>query len=355
MMCQGPCLAVPKKKGQDAKLLLSDLGLLDKRLLVASDSDRVFWPLVRDVSEDERLVLEDRLGSFQLVYREFKPSKKRPKSILEELGGTLSPEQLALLPHSFDAVGDIAVLEIPDELLDQRFLVGEAVLRVHKNIRVVLAKAGKVDGVNRVRRFTHLAGEKRTTTLHRENDCVFRVDLASVYFSPRLVTEHARVARQIRPGEIVVDLFAGVGPFSIQIAKVVDARVYSIDINEVAVEFLKQNIHLNKVDDRVFPFSGDARQIVKDKLYSSADRVIMNLPGGAESFIDVACHAMKAEGGIIHYYQFASEPDIFDEAIDTLIRGVEANSRKIVKILHRRKVRPSAPREWQIVVDAQIR
>lgn len=81
----------------------------------------------------------------------------------------------------------------------------------------------------------------------------------------------------------------------------------------------------------------------------------MNLPGGAESFIDVACHAMKAEGGIIHYYQFASEPDIFDEAIDTLIRGVEANSRKIVKILHRRKVRPSAPREWQIVVDAQIR
>lgn len=354
-MWRGPCLTVPKKRGQDAKLLLSELRLLDKEMLVSSNSERVFWPLVRDVSEDERLILEDRLGSFELVYREVKPGTKRPKSIFEELEGVLSSDQLALLPHSFDIVGDIAVLEIPDELSDQKLLVAEAVLHVHKNIKVVLAKAGKVDGVTRVRRFTHLAGENRTNTLHRENNCVFRVDLASVYFSPRLVTEHARVASQVNPGEVVMDLFAGVGPFSIQIAKRVDSQVYAIDINDVAVNLLKQNIHLNKVDDRVFPILGDARKVVKDRLHSRADRVIMNLPSEAESFIDVACHAIKIEGGIIHYYQFAPEPDITDDAVDTLTKGVEENSRKIVKILGSRKVRPSAPREWQIVVDAKIR
>jgi tRNA (guanine37-N1)-methyltransferase len=355
LVYRAPCLAVPKRRGQDAKLLLSKLGLLDTRMLVSSDSERVFWPLVRDVSDDERLMLEERLGHFELLYREVKPSRKRPKSIFEELDGVLSSDQLALLPHSFDIVGDIAVLEIPDELSDQRLLLGEAVLRVHKNIKVVLAKAGKVEGVTRLRRFTHLAGQNRTTTLHRENNCVFRVDLASVYFSPRLVTEHARVARQVAPGEVVVDLFAGVGPFSIQIAKIVDAQVYAIDINEVAVDLLKQNVHLNKVDGRVLPILGDARKIVEERLHSRADRVIMNLPGEAESYIDVACRAIKNEGGIIHYYQFASELDITDEVVDNLVKGVEANSREIVKILGSRKVRPSAPREWQIVVDAKIR
>nr|MDO8081510.1 class I SAM-dependent methyltransferase family protein [Candidatus Freyarchaeota archaeon] len=350
-----PCLVISKERGQDAKLLLSELNLLDDRMRVSSDSQKIFWPLVREVSEDERLMLEGRLGDFELLYAEVEPRSGRSKSIFEELEGKLSPSQLASLPHSYDIVGDIAVLEIPPELSDQQFLVGESVLRVHKNIKVVLAKAGKVDGVARVRRFTHLAGENRTTTLHRENDCVFRLDLASVYFSPRLVTEHARVARQVLPGEVVVDLFAGVGPFSILIAKRVDARVYAIDINESAVELLKQNIHLNKVDGRVFPIMGDARRVVDGKLYSQADRVIMNLPAEAENFIDVACRAIKPEGGTIHYYQFSPSPDIMEEAVDALVRGVEANSRRVVKILERRRVRPSAPREWQVVVDAQIR
>lgn len=346
---------VQKRRGQEARILLSELNLLDNRMRVLTDSEKIFWPLVREISDDERLMLQDRLGDFELVYAKIESRNKRPKSILEELEEKLTPSQLSALPHSFDIVGDIAVLEIPDELFDQRFLVGEAVLRVHKNIKVVLAKAGKIDGVARIRRFTHLAGENRTTTLHRENNCVFRVDLASAYFSPRLVTEHARVAHQVAPREVVVDLFAGVGPFSIQIAKKVDALIYAIDINKTAVDLLKLNIHLNKVDGRVIPILGDARKIVEERLFSKADRVIMNLPGSAESFIDVACRAIKAGGGIIHYYQFSSSPEAMDEAVNTLEKGVEANSRKVNKLLECKKVRPSAPREWQIVVDAKIR
>lgn len=350
-----PCLVVSKKRGQNAKLLLSELNLLDDKMRVSSNSEKIFWPLVREVSEEERILLKGKLGDFELLYAEVEPRNGRSRNIFEELEGKLSPSQLASLPHSYDMVGDIAVLEIPLELSDQKFLVGEAILRVHKNIKVVLAKAGKVDGVNRIRSFTHLAGENRTTTLHRENDSVFRVDLASAYFSPRLVTEHARVASQVSPGEIVIDLFAGVGPFSIQIAKRVDVQVYAIDINRTAIELLKQNIRLNKVDGKVFPILGDARKIVDEKLHSQADRVIMNLPGEAEKFIDVACLAVKPEGGIIHYYQFSPSPNFTDETVNTLVKGVEANSRKVTKILAHRRVRPSAPREWQVVVDAQIK
>jgi tRNA (guanine37-N1)-methyltransferase len=349
-----PCLVISKKRAQEAKIVLSELGLLDNRMRVSSDSGNIFWPLVREISESERSILESRLGVFELAYTEPKLRMKRPKSILEELYEKLSPSQLASLPHSYDVVGDIAVLEIPQELSDKGSLIGNAVLNVHKNVRVVLAKAGRVNGVTRVRKFIHLAGENRTTTLHRENGCVFRVDLSSAYFSPRLVTEHARVARQVSPGEVVVDLFAGVGPFSIQIAKRVDAHVYAIDINESAVELLKHNIHLNKVEGRVFPILGDARKVVEERLSSKADRVIMNLPGEAENYIDVACRAIKSGGGIIHYYQFSTSESA-DEAIESLNRGVEASSRNVVKILGSRKVRPSAPREWQVVVDAQIK
>lgn len=350
-----PCLVVSKNRGQDAKLLLSELNILDNNIRVSINSEKIFWPLLRELTENERTILKDKLGDFEQLYTELEPRIGVPKSILEALEGKLSPSQLASLPHSYDIIGDIAVLEIPPELSEQKFLIGEAVLNVHKNIKVVLAKAGKVDGVTRIRKFIHLAGENRTTTMHKENDCVFRVDLASVYFSPRLVTEHARVASQVLSGETVIDLFAGIGPFSIQIAKRVDARIYAIDINEAAIDLLNQNIRLNKVEGKVFPILGDARKIVNEKLHSQADRVIMNLPGEAENFIDVACQAIKPEGGIIHYYTFSPTPNIKDETIKTLNRVVESNSRKLIKILTHRKVRPSAPREWQIVIDVQIK
>jgi tRNA (guanine37-N1)-methyltransferase len=180
------------------------------------------------------------------------------------------------------------------------------------------------------------------------------VDLSKAYFSPRLSYEHNRVASLVKDGETVIDMFAGVGPFSILIAKTHNVKVYAIDVNPHAVEFLKKNIRLNRVEDKVHPILGDAKQVVEEKLVAVADRVIMNLPEKAIEFVDVACKAIKPTGGIIHFYTFISASDSFENMKLKFIDSVEKCGRKVEEILFSRTVRATAPHEWQAVIDAKI-
>jgi tRNA (guanine37-N1)-methyltransferase len=181
------------------------------------------------------------------------------------------------------------------------------------------------------------------------------VDLSKVYFSPRLSHEHDRVASQVREGETVVDMFAGVGPFSILIAKKCrNVRVYSIDVNPDAVRYLEKNIAVNGVEKRVVPFLGDARQIVEERLTGVADRVIMNLPERALEYVDVACKTIKTGGGIVHYYEFTDEPAPSDAAKNRLIEVVKQTGRNVREILLARTVRVTAPYTWQVAVDGEV-
>jgi tRNA (guanine37-N1)-methyltransferase len=219
----------------------------------------------------------------------------------------------------------------------------------------VLGKAGAVSGTYRLREFEVIAGERRTATVHKEFGCEYYVDVAKAYFSPRLSHEHKRVAELVQKGETIVDLFAGVGPFAILIAKIVEAvKVYAVDINPDAVEFLKRNIRLNRVEKQVFPILGDARQVVDDKLSGVADRVIMNLPEKAEEFVDVACKATKPKGGTIHYYGFVRVPDSLEDMKLRFSRAVEKAGRKVERFLLVKTVRETAPYEWQVVLDDAI-
>jgi len=235
--------------------------------------------------------------------------RQREKTLTEVLADELSPHLLASLPRALDVVGDIAIIEIPIELDAHKTAVGRAVLATHRNVRVVLAKAGKVSGTYRLREFEFIAGEHRTVTVYKEHGCIYEVDVAKAYFSPRLGTEHQRVAAMVGEGEVVVDLFAGLGPFAVPIAKrQPTAKIYAIDINADAVELLKKNARLNRVEARVFPIVGDAREVINKKLADVADRVIMNLPETASEFVDVACKAVKPEGGVVHFYGFIRMP-----------------------------------------------
>ena len=191
--------------------------------------------------------------------------------------------------------------------------------------------------------------------MYTEYGCVYHVDVAKAYFSPRLSTEHNRVASAVKTGETVVDLFAGVGPFVIPIAKKhKDVRVYAVDVNPDAVAYLKRNVAVNRAEKHVVPLLGDARQTVKEQLSGKADRVIMNLPETSLEFVDVACDALKPEGGIIHYYGFVKASDPLETAQVQLTKAVNRNNRKIKKILLAKTVREVAPYTWQVVVDAKI-
>ena len=262
---------------------------------------------------------------------------------------------LASLPQALDVIGDIAIIEIPPELKPYEKLIGEAILKTHKNIKTVLAKAGAISGTYRLREFNFIAGEHKTQTVHREFGCQYHVDVAKAYFSPRLSHEHMRVASLVQPGETVVDLFAGVGPFSVLIGKKnPKVRVYAVDINPEAVELLKVNVRVNRVENRVFPILGDARQITATKLKGSADRVIMNLPETAIDFVDAACQAIKPQGGIIHFYAFVRSPDSIENQKLRFSEAVERAGRKVEAFLYAKSIRETAPYESQIVLDAKI-
>jgi tRNA (guanine37-N1)-methyltransferase len=351
------CLKVPKTLGEKTLAEANKLGLTDKSLQIQKDeTDFLCIPLNRDPNEEELGLLKAQVPEVELETRVFAEKKQPEKNLAEILEDELPPHLLASLPRALDVVGDIAIIEIPPELEAHKNAVGEAILKTHRNVRVVLAKAGAVSGTYRLRDFDFIAGEHRTSTLYKEYGCSYYVNVAKAYFSPRLSHEHQRVAALVGTDETVVDLFAGVGPFAVLIARnSKDAKVYALDINPEAIDLLKKNARLNRVENRVYPIVGEARQVVNEKLSGLADRVIMNLPETASEFIDVACKATKPSGGVVHFYGFIRLPETLEDLKRRFSEAVEKSGRKVVAFQYAKTVRATAPYEYQAVLDAEIR
>jgi tRNA (guanine37-N1)-methyltransferase len=348
------CLKVPKSLGEQAIRLVREFNLFNSKLKIQQIEDCLCIPLTADPSP---AVLNKfkKLLNFEISVHAFAEREKRHLVPLDFLANKLPSNLLASVPRAIDFVGDIAIVEIPPELGDHKKIVGEAILKAHKQTSTVLAKSGAVEGVYRIRDFGVIAGVKKTVTVYKEYGCVYRVDVAKAYFSPRLSTEHNRVASQVTEGETVVDLFAGVGPFAILIAKKhKNVRVYAVDVNPDAVSLLKRNVAVNRVEKQVVSVLGDARQVVRGQLSGKADRVIMNLPETALEFVDVACEALKPEGGIMHYYGFVKASDPLEAAKVRLTKAVSQNNRQVKNFLLAKTVREVAPYTWQVVVDAEI-
>ena len=349
------CIKVAKINGEKTLILASKLGVIDRKLEIQKNKTHIYIPLLRQPTEKELLMLKAQVPDFQLATNVFTKKKQQRKSLAQVLEDRLPPHLLASLPRALDIVGDIAIIEIPPELKAHERLIGEAILTVHNNVRTVLAKAGAVSGTYRLREFEVIAGENKTATIHKEYGCKYHVDIAKAYFSPRLSQEHNRVAALVQKGETVVDLFAGVGPFSVLIAKNnAEAKVYAVDMNPDAIKLLERNIRLNRVENRVIPVQGDARRVVETRLLGVADRVLMNLPEKAIEFVDTACKAIKPAGGTVHYYAFIRLPDSLENMQLRFSEAVEKAGRKVDAFLSAKTVRETAPYEWQIVLDAKI-
>jgi tRNA (guanine37-N1)-methyltransferase len=349
------CLKVPKNLGEQAIRLAAELDLFNRELKIQQAQDCLCIPLTAAPSSEVLNKLKTKLSNFEILVNAFAEREKHHLVSLDFLADKLPPNLLASVPRAIDFVGAIAIVEIPPELADHKKTIGEAILNAHKQTSTVLAKSGAVEGVYRLRDFEVIAGAEKTVTVYREYGCVYHLDVAKAYFSPRLSSEHNRVASQVKTGETVVDLFAGVGPFAIPIAKKhEDVRVYAIDVNPDAVAFLKRNIAVNRAEKKVMPILGDASQVVREQLSGKADRVIMNLPETALEFVDVACEALKPEGGIMHYYGFVKDSNPLEATKVRLTEAVRQNNRKVKKILSAKTVREVAPYTWQVVVDAEI-
>lgn len=276
------------------------------------------------------------------------------KRVIDLLERKLPPEDLLLVPRSLDVVGDIAVIRVPNEIYDWRETIAQAVMEVNSHIKTVLCQATPVRGPLRLRKLKWVLGEKKTKTTYCEHGCILNVDLARTYFSPRLAYERMRIAKLVQPSEEVVNMFAGVGSFSIAIAKHSEARrIYSIDINAEAVALMKENIGLNRVEDRVVPMLGDSKDLIERSLRHTADRVLMPLPERAYAYCDAATLALKNTGGVIHYYDFI-HADKNEDPIQKIVQKVSTRLKEL-KIRHEtsfsRVVRSVGPYWQQVVLD----
>ncbi|MDD5473202.1 MAG: class I SAM-dependent methyltransferase family protein [Candidatus Methanoperedens sp.] len=315
------CIRVAKKAGEKTRQKLIGLGAINNNLKIKSDGEELLIPVVARIEGFGKI----RISDFEALEKE--------ESFADVLG----------YAPAFEIVGDIAII---DQYESDAQKIADILIRQNK-IKTVLQAASAVTGEYRTRELTFLAGEKRTETLYRENGCRYLLDAARVYFTPRLATERMRIADQVKNGDKVVDMFAGVGPFSVLIAKKSPgAHVIAIDKNPDAIKYLRENVRLNKVKN-VEIREGDARDEIKG--ISDACHVIMNLPHSGLEFLDAAFTVVK-KGGMIHLYAITHEDDLFDGIWKKIEESAHQANIRVIPI-GRRIVRPYAPYQHNICID----
>lgn len=268
------------------------------------------------------------------------------------LEGVLTETENDEIYSAFDQIGDILIIRIPDSLMDKRKLIGKTLLKNVKSAKSVFCQASDVDGEFRTRNLELLAGENKTETEYREFGCRFVVDVEKAFFSPRLSTERERIANLVKEGETVINMFAGVGMFSITAAKKKKCLVYSIDINPVASKLCEKNIINNKLLGKVISINGDATTVINEKLVGVGDRTLMLLPERSDEFLETAISATK-DKGIIHYYAH-THADTKQNAPKISEKHFLEISPVNSEILDSRVVRAVGPRYYQTVVDVKI-
>ena len=279
------------------------------------------------------------------------------KRLRKSLSQVLSSEDLGKVYSSYDIVGEIAIIKSSCASLANAAAVAKAIMAIQKNVKTVLVQESPVAGDFRLRRLTHVAGEHKTSTIHKESGCAFSVDVEKCYFSPRLSHERSRIAGIVKPKETVVNMFAGVGCFSIMIAKQVNtSKVFSIDVNPAAIQFMQENIRLNRVYDKVIPLLGDSKAIISNRLQRVADRVLMPLPEKALEYLPAAVSALKPSGGWIHVHVFehAAKTESPAEKVKLKVTEALASLSMDFEVPLIRVVRSTGPNWFQMVADVHL-
>ncbi|RLF75769.1 MAG: tRNA (guanine-N1)-methyltransferase [Thermoplasmata archaeon] len=345
MKCKA--VAVRVRRGEEARRRLKESNLLNTDLLLKHTREELILPLLPDA--DDSTVAEVLKGiRCRITEDVFERRPKRPKSYQDLL--KLPPHLKELLPTSYDIVGTIIILKLPEELYPVREEIGEALMQMHKGVKTVALDRG-VRGRFRVRELEVIAGEKNFETTHVENQIKILVDVSKVYFSPRLAAERARVASLVREGEVVLDMFAGAGPFTVTIARLARPnKVIAVDINPDAYTYLERNIHINHVEDVVEAYLGDAADVVPT-IEDRVDRIVMNHPTEAIEFLEIALQKISP-GGMIHLYTLL-EVDMFKGAVLRVQEVAQRNLRD-VKLSSVREVKGYSPSSSIFCFDLEV-
>jgi len=348
-------ILLPLSMAEKGLRILRELKLVDTSHRFLRRDWAIHVPLLRELTENETQIIKVQIGDFRSQRGFFREIESKPKRLDAYLRGKIPDELISGLPRSFDSIGDIAVIELPESMEQFSAVIGRGIIETNPHIRLALRRSSQVEGPFRTRKFEVMAGVGGTETFYREFSCRFHLDVSTVYFSPRLSRERMRIAQQVIPDEIIVDMFAGVGPYSILIAKLQPkSTIYSVDINPAAVKYLRENAFANGVADRVIPMEGDVKELARKDLHGLANRVIMNLPSEAVNYLPAASQILKDEGGMVHFYSFAQREENINSVISSFRLNVEAQNRRIKSVRFCKTIKEVAPKRVEVAIDALL-
>ncbi|MFX1316276.1 MAG: class I SAM-dependent methyltransferase family protein [Promethearchaeota archaeon] len=368
-------LKIKKAEGQKALSLISNnfrkYSVINQRYKILYDDKFIFFPLERNNDLIEKVIkfIENKIDSEIICKIGVINKNYKFKSLQDALKGKIPNLYQQLIPKSYDLIGNIAIIEFDEfENIKNKNLsyykkeIAKAITIINKKIISVYEKKSRIMGTYRLRELDLLYGKDISETIYKENNCIYKLDVKKTYFTPRFGYEHRRVAfSDIKKNEQIVDMFAGVGSFSIQIGKNHKVKIYAFDVNPDAYNYLKENIKINKLKGEIIPYNLNAKDLLKSSnilgksLQGKSDRILMNLPERSIDFVDVACFLMKKTGGLLHFYQFSKKPNPIGRTIELLNNKLNNLNWVIDKILLSKIVKSYSPKAELIVVDLLMR
>ncbi len=259
-------------------------------------------------------------------------------NLKEALKGKLNNKEMKLLRTSYDVIGDIAIIEIPKELKKRQKLIGQTLLKLLNNIKVVAAEAGEYKGKYRTQKLKIIAGEKRFQTTQKESGIIMKLDVAKCYYSPRLGSERLRITKLIKKKEKILVVGSGIAPYPLILAKYTPAEITGVEANPTAHKYAIENVKLNKLEHKITLIKRDIRKTKPDKF----DRIICAIPHeGIKLFPTLMNFAKK--GTKLHIYDFANEEDLEEPA---------RKLKKFCKIIKTIKTQQVGVRRYRVCIDA---
>lgn len=354
-------LRVKKEFTEEIRKILFKKGLVDKRYVFVKNGDYVEMPLLRGLKKEEIKLFKEQ--DVRLINKKL-PSKTSSKTPFEVILEKAEKEGIRkfFLPRKWELVGNVLILKIPKGLKEEKKNIVEIYAKEiesrEKRIAEIYAGALKaktvvkdmgISGRCRRPRIKILYGNN-TKTVHKENEIRFKLDVSKLMFSSGNIDERIRIAYLSNENETVVDMFAGIGYFSIPMAVYSKPKkIFAYDLNPDAYHYLMENINLNNVQNIVKPVLSDNRNADENV----ADRVIMGYLKNTKSFLSKALRILKHGGGIIHYHENYPN-ELLPETPFENVKKIANHQGKNVKLLNFRNVKSYAPGVSHVVLDIKV-
>jgi len=324
-----PIIKVPKRKGQKTLRKLKEEDNLDPDRMIRSEGDLLIFPVKEDgdLSDEEPEFREERIKPYERILKRLDlPNSKKDK-----------------LPENWEMIGDVLLIKLPEGLFEHKDQIGKVYADV-LNAKTVLLQ-GMIKGKKREPEVEKIYGED-TETIHLENRIRYKLDTSQIMFSSGNIDERIRMSEAVEKDETVVDMFAGIGYFSLPMAVHGEPeKVYSLEINPTAFRYLKENVKLNKVADTVEPRHLDNRNFT----FSNADRVVMGYLHETWSYLDKALEFLDGSG-FIHYHTRSVDSRYPEDVKEELDHNLETE----FKILDIRRIKSYAPHVFHVVADIEL-